>query len=145
MKQCMDEACQVILGDEYVLKSDRDVVLYDANGYRYQPERKLHYGHYQHEDGQEMWNKIEAALANVENEIKLYSLGRAAEERSDRCDPRDCGDLPECDTAPSCADNHTQSMFRKRRSLGYLLHVLAHTTVRRIDLSTPDCAAPIFR
>jgi hypothetical protein len=29
MKQCMDEACQVILGDEYVLKSDRDVVLYE--------------------------------------------------------------------------------------------------------------------
>ena len=45
MKQCMDEACQVILGDEYVLKSDRDVVLYDANGYRYDPERNVHYGH----------------------------------------------------------------------------------------------------
>ena len=75
MKQCMDEACQVILGDEYVLKSDRDVVLYDANGYRYQPERKLHYGHYQHEDGQEMWNKIEAALANVENENQIVLVG----------------------------------------------------------------------
>jgi DNA polymerase I len=54
MKQCMDEACQVILGDEYVLKSDRDVVLYGD--------------HYQHEDGQKMWSKIEAALAAVEAE-----------------------------------------------------------------------------
>jgi DNA polymerase-1 len=71
MKQCMDEACQVILGDEYVLKSDRDVVLYDANGYRYDAERKMHYGHYQHEDGQKMWNKIEAALAGVENENQI--------------------------------------------------------------------------
>jgi hypothetical protein len=35
----------VTLGDEYVLKSDRDVVLYDANGYRYHMERKVHYGH----------------------------------------------------------------------------------------------------
>lgn len=54
MKQCMDEARQVILGDEYVLKSDRDLVLYDANGYRYDPERKVHDGHYQHEDGHQM-------------------------------------------------------------------------------------------
>jgi len=46
MKQCMDEACQIILGDEYVLKSDLDVVLYDAYGYRYDPLQKLHYGHY---------------------------------------------------------------------------------------------------
>jgi DNA polymerase I len=71
MKQCMDEACQVILGDEYALKSDRDVVLYDANGYRYDAVRKMHYGHYQHEDGQKMWNKIEAALAEVENENQI--------------------------------------------------------------------------
>ncbi len=71
MKQCMDEACQVILGDEYILKSDRDVVLYDANGYRYDLERKVHYGHYQHEDGQKMWNEIEAALAEVENENQI--------------------------------------------------------------------------
>ena len=75
MNQCMDEACQIILGDEYVLKSDRDVVLYDAYGYRYDPEHKLHYGHYQHEDGQKMWNKIESALAEVEteNEVLLAS------------------------------------------------------------------------
>jgi DNA polymerase I len=56
MKACMDEACQVILGDEFVLKSDRDVVRY--------PE------HYQHEDGKKMWDKIEAALAMVEAEEK---------------------------------------------------------------------------
>jgi len=69
MKQCMDEASQTILGDDYVLKSDRDVVLYDAYGYRYDPDCKLHYGHYQHEDGQKMWNKIEAALEQVEKQI----------------------------------------------------------------------------
>ena len=71
MQRCMDEACQVILGDEYVLKSDRDVVLYDAYGYRYDAERKVHYGHYQHEDGQKMWNKIEVALAQVESENQV--------------------------------------------------------------------------
>jgi hypothetical protein len=71
MKQCMDEACQVILGDEYVLRSDRDVVLYDAYGYRYDSQHNLHYGHYQHEDGQKMWSKIEAALARVESENQV--------------------------------------------------------------------------
>jgi len=68
MKSCMDEACEAVLGDGYKLKSDRDVVLYDANGYRYDSERKVHYGHYQHEDGQKMWNKIEAALEGVEKQ-----------------------------------------------------------------------------
>lgn len=68
MKRCMDEACQTFLGDECVLRSDRDVVLYDAYGYRYDRIRMLHYGHYQHEDGQKMWNKIEGALAQVGTE-----------------------------------------------------------------------------
>ncbi|MGB9203342.1 MAG: DNA polymerase [Terriglobales bacterium] len=71
MKQCMDEACQVILGDEYVLKSDRDVVLYDAYGYRYDSQHNVDYGHYQHEDGHKMWRKIEAALAQVESENQV--------------------------------------------------------------------------
>jgi hypothetical protein len=31
----------------------------------------LHYGHYQHEDGQKMWSKIEAALARVESENQV--------------------------------------------------------------------------
>jgi hypothetical protein len=31
----------------------------------------LHYGHYQHEDGQKMWNKIEAALDQVESENQI--------------------------------------------------------------------------
>ena len=67
----MDEACQIILGDEYVLKSDRDVVLLDAYGYRYDSQHNLHYGRYQHEDGQKMWSKIEAALAQVESENQV--------------------------------------------------------------------------
>ncbi|MGA7766471.1 MAG: DNA polymerase [Candidatus Sulfotelmatobacter sp.] len=71
MKQRMDEACQVVLGDEYALKSDRDVVLYDAYGYRYDSQHNLHYGHYQHEGGQKMWSKIEAALAQVERENQI--------------------------------------------------------------------------
>jgi hypothetical protein len=71
VKQCMDESCQVIPSDEYVLKSDRDVVLYDAYGYRYDSRHNLHYGHYQHEDGQKMWSKIEAALARVESENQV--------------------------------------------------------------------------
>lgn len=77
MKQCMDEACQVILGDEYKLKSDRDVVLYDAYGYRYDSRHNFHYGHYQHEDGQRMWGKIEAALAQVERENQVVLVGWA--------------------------------------------------------------------
>jgi hypothetical protein len=71
VKQCMDEACQVILGDEYMLKSDRDVVLYDAYGYHHDSQRNLHYGHYQHEDGQKMWSKIEVALAQLEGQNQL--------------------------------------------------------------------------
>ena len=71
MKRCMDEACQVVLGDEYVLKSDRDVVLYDADGYHFDAERTLHHGHYQHEDGQKMWRKIEVALTQVERENQV--------------------------------------------------------------------------
>jgi hypothetical protein len=49
------------------------VVLYDAYGYRYDPQHNLHYGHYQHEDGQRIWNKIEATVAAVEfdNQIML--------------------------------------------------------------------------
>ncbi len=60
-KRCMDEACETILGDGYVLKSDRDFVQY--------PD------HYSHEDGRKMWNKIETALAGVgrENQVVLAS------------------------------------------------------------------------
>jgi hypothetical protein len=67
--------CQVILGDEYKLKSDRDVVLYDAYGYRYDSRHNLHYGHYQHKDGRRMWGKIEAALAQVERENQVVLIG----------------------------------------------------------------------
>jgi DNA polymerase-1 len=74
LKQCMDEACQVVLGDEYVLRSDRDVVLYDAYGYRYDSRHNLHYGHYQHEDGHRMWRKIETALAEVESENQVLAV-----------------------------------------------------------------------
>src|ERR1019366_4668002 len=66
MTQCMDEACEAVLGEGYILRSDRDVVLYDAYGYRYDPERKLYYGHYQHEDGKKMWDQIERAIEQVE-------------------------------------------------------------------------------
>jgi DNA polymerase I-like protein with 3'-5' exonuclease and polymerase domains len=66
---CLREACEFVLGDDYILKSDRDVVLYSADGYRYDPETKLHYGHYQHEDGKKMWNRIEAALLQLEAEV----------------------------------------------------------------------------
>jgi hypothetical protein len=52
MKQCMDMACEDVIGEGYVLKSDRHAVHY--------PER------YRDEDGQAMWNKIEAALAQAE-------------------------------------------------------------------------------
>ena len=41
-----------VIGEEYVLKSDRHVVEY--------PDR------YRDEDGEKMWNKIEAALAQAE-------------------------------------------------------------------------------
>ncbi len=61
MKSCMNEACEAVLGDGYALKSDRDVVLYNADGYRYDAGAKIHYGHYAHEDGIKTWNKIEDA------------------------------------------------------------------------------------
>ena len=64
--RCMEEACEFVLGDGYILKSDRDVVLYSTDGYRYDPEVKIHYGHYQHEDGKKMWDKSEAALVELE-------------------------------------------------------------------------------
>jgi hypothetical protein len=34
-------------------------------------ERKVHFGRYQHEDGQKMWSKIESALAQVEGENQV--------------------------------------------------------------------------
>ncbi len=52
MKSCMDEACKEILGEEYVLRSDRDVV--------------HHPDHYSHEDGRKMWSKIAAAIQKAE-------------------------------------------------------------------------------
>jgi DNA polymerase I-like protein with 3'-5' exonuclease and polymerase domains len=52
MKQCMDEACEDVIGEGYVLKSDRHAVHF--------PER------YRDEDGRAMWNKIEAALVQAE-------------------------------------------------------------------------------
>jgi DNA polymerase-1 len=52
MKQCMDMACEDVIGEGYILKSDRHAVHY--------PER------YHDEDGQAMWNKVEAALAQAE-------------------------------------------------------------------------------
>jgi hypothetical protein len=54
MKRCMDEACADVIGEGYILKSDRHVVE--------SPER------YRDEDGQPMWNKIEAALAQAEEQ-----------------------------------------------------------------------------
>jgi DNA polymerase I-like protein with 3'-5' exonuclease and polymerase domains len=52
MKQCMDMACEDVIGEGYILKSDRHVVEY--------PDR------YRDEDGEKMWNKIETALAQAE-------------------------------------------------------------------------------
>ena len=52
MKSCMDMACEDVIGEGYVLKSDRHVVHF--------PER------YRDEDGQPMWQKIEAVLAQAE-------------------------------------------------------------------------------
>jgi len=54
MKACMDEACEAVLGENYVLKSDRTVVHYP--------------NHFLHEDATEMWNKIEAALLKAEGD-----------------------------------------------------------------------------
>lgn len=59
MKACMDEASQAVLGDGYVLKSDRDVV--------HVPE------HYSHEDGKKMWDKIESAMVELEESNVLAS------------------------------------------------------------------------
>lgn len=52
MKRCMGMACEDVIGEGFTLKSDRHVV--------HPPER------YRDEDGQAMWNKIEAALAQAE-------------------------------------------------------------------------------
>jgi DNA polymerase-1 len=52
MKQCMDMACEDVIGEGYILKSDRHVVEY--------PDR------YRDEDGEKMWDKIETALAQAE-------------------------------------------------------------------------------
>jgi hypothetical protein len=46
--KCMNDACEAVLGDGYILRSSRDVVHY--------PD------HYSHTDGRKMWSKIEAAL-----------------------------------------------------------------------------------
>lgn len=46
--KCMNDACEAVLGDGYILRSSRDVVHY--------PD------HYSHKDGRKMWSKIEAAL-----------------------------------------------------------------------------------
>ncbi len=51
MVKCMNEACEFVLGDGYVLKSARDVV--------------HHPHHYQHEDGVAMWNRITEALKAI--------------------------------------------------------------------------------
>src|ERR1039457_1226267 len=53
MVRCMNEACEAVLGDGYILKSARDVVHF--------PD------HYSHEDGEKMWNQIQAALIEAEN------------------------------------------------------------------------------
>jgi DNA polymerase I-like protein with 3'-5' exonuclease and polymerase domains len=66
MLECMNEACETVLSEGFVLKSDRDVVLYDASGYRYDAENDLHCGHYQHEDAKKMWDQIQTALTEVE-------------------------------------------------------------------------------
>jgi len=52
MKRCMDMACEDVIGEGRVLKSDLHTVEF--------PER------YREEDGQPMWNKIEIALAQAE-------------------------------------------------------------------------------
>ena len=52
MLQCMNEACEAVLSEGFVLKSDRDVVHF--------PD------HYQHEDAKKMWDQIQTALTDVE-------------------------------------------------------------------------------
>ena len=69
----------MILGDEYVLTSDRDVVLYDAYGYRYDPERNLQYGHYRHETARRYGAKSKLRWPGSRTGIKLSaSSWRAA-------------------------------------------------------------------
>jgi len=60
MKSCMDAACEDVIGEGYVLKSDRHVV--------HHPER------YRDEDGQAMWNKVETALAQIEAPQEAVTL-----------------------------------------------------------------------
>jgi hypothetical protein len=55
MKACMDEASEAVLGDGYVLKSDRDVV--------HPPDR------YIHEDGAKMWSRVQRAVEEAEKEV----------------------------------------------------------------------------
>jgi hypothetical protein len=66
--RCMEEACEFVLGEGYILKSDRDVVFNNEAGYRHDPQTNFHYGHYQHEDGKKMWDKIMSALTELEAE-----------------------------------------------------------------------------
>ena len=54
MKECMDQACEAVLGEGYILKSDRTVVHYPS--------------HFIHEDAEKMWATIEAALQKAEAE-----------------------------------------------------------------------------
>jgi len=61
MKACMDEASQDVLGDGYILKSDRDAVFY--------PD------HYSHEDGKAMFAKILAAMEQAEKESTAVLSG----------------------------------------------------------------------
>jgi hypothetical protein len=55
MVQCMNDACEAVLGDGYILKSDRDVVHFP--------------NHYQHEDGTKMWNQIVTAVEQAETQV----------------------------------------------------------------------------
>jgi hypothetical protein len=54
MKACMDEASEAVLGDGYILKSDRDVV--------HPPDR------YIHEDGAKKWPRVQKAVEEAEQE-----------------------------------------------------------------------------
>jgi hypothetical protein len=65
MVQCMNEACEKVLGDSYILKSDRDVVHY--------PD------HYQHEDGIKMWTRIVRAVEQAEAEVQPVAMSGATQ------------------------------------------------------------------
>jgi DNA polymerase-1 len=52
MKECMDKACEAVLGEGYVLKNEPTVIHY--------PD------HFVHEDAAVMWNTLEAALLKAE-------------------------------------------------------------------------------